>query len=79
MVKDQIIQKLQETVEKLGFEKPSDIVLSISEDPKFGDYSTNIALQLAKQKAKKSYQSPREVANDILEMVRLTTQKNLSN
>ncbi|MBI2595363.1 arginine--tRNA ligase [Candidatus Daviesbacteria bacterium] len=43
-----------------------DIVCSIPDNPKFGDYTTNIALQLSKQKSKKSYQTPAEIANEIL-------------
>ncbi len=51
---------------KVSFHK-LDIVLSIPENVDFGEYTTNIALQLAKFDTQKRYQSPRDIANDILE------------
>src|SRR6185503_14787069 len=66
MVKDQLEKDLKRAVIKLGF-KPGDIVCGISENEHFGDYTSNVALQLANQKAEKPYQSPRDIANDILE------------
>lgn len=66
MVYQKILEDLKQAVKELGFET-SDIVLSICENPKFGDYTSNIPLQLSKQKSKKHYHSPREIANDILE------------
>ncbi len=45
----------------------SDTLLYIPENSKFGDYSTNIALQLAKQNGKKTYQSPKDIANEIIQ------------
>jgi arginyl-tRNA synthetase len=66
MVKDQLEKDLKKAVIKLGF-KPGDIVCGISENEHFGDYTSNVALQLANQKVEKSYQSPREIANGILE------------
>lgn len=70
----QIIEKdLKQAVKNVGF-VTSDIVISISENPHFGDYSTNVALQLAKQGGEKSKlsfsaskQSPRDIANLIIE------------
>ncbi len=47
MLKSRIIADLQKAVKDLGFEV-IDIVLSIPKNPSFGDYSTNLALQLAK-------------------------------
>jgi arginyl-tRNA synthetase len=66
MIKDQISKDLEEAVKAVGF-KPGDIVLSIPENEKFGDYSTNIALQLANQKNESGYQSSQEIANAIIE------------
>ncbi len=47
----------------------NDILLSIPENPSFGDYSTNIALQLAKQKVENLNQSPREIASMLSEKI----------
>jgi len=66
MVKDLLEQDLKKVISNLGFES-SDMVLSISQNKSFGDYSTNIALQLAKQKSGESKQSPMDIANKILE------------
>lgn len=57
---------LHKAVVDLGFIFPSDAVLSISENVLHGDYSSNIALQLSKQKHQKTYQNPREIANAII-------------
>lgn len=67
MYKSKIERELRKAVVELGFVPPSDIVLSISEKAEFGDYSSNIALQLSKQKHQNSYQNPREIANAIIE------------
>ncbi len=62
-----IIQEdLKRVVKGLGF-TDVDIVLSIPENEGFGDYSSNVALQLAKQNTKKSYQSANEIANQIVD------------
>jgi arginyl-tRNA synthetase len=66
MVKNKLEADLKRAVIKLGF-KPTDIVCSISENEQFGDYTSNVALQLAKQKPENSEQNPKEIANDILE------------
>lgn len=68
MILEQITKDLKKAVSELGFES-SDIVVSISQDPRFGDYSTNVPLQLAKQKGKNSYHSPGEIANEILKVL----------
>lgn len=67
MYKHKIEKLLSKTVRDLGFIPPSDMVISISEKAQFGDYSSNIALQIAKQEHKNSYHSPVEVANAIIE------------
>lgn len=66
MYKQEIEQDLKKAVKELGFET-TDIVVYISENVLFGDYATNIALQLSKQKSKKSYQNSREIASDLVE------------
>ncbi len=65
MLKQQILKDLQKVVENLGY-KSSDIVCTISKNPQFGDYSTNVALQLAKQSSAVSYQSSEDIANKIV-------------
>lgn len=67
MFHDRISTDLQKAVVDLGFVYPTDTVISISENVLFGDYSSNIALQLSKQKHQKNYQNPREIANALLE------------
>lgn len=81
MYKDQLTQDLKKAVLDLGFLLPgivfrdlsrksgntSDPLLSIPENSRFGEYTTNIPLQLAKQKASKNYQNPKEIANAIIE------------
>lgn len=66
MIKQEILKRLKEVVDNLGY-PTSDIVCNISKNSKFGDYSTNIPLQLAKLKSQESKQSPNEIANKILE------------
>ena len=74
MVKEKVLKDLQKAIKELGYET-SDIVLSIPKNSSFGDYSTNVALQLSKvegDNAKQSLatsakQNPIEIANQILE------------
>jgi len=67
MYKSKIEKQLRTAVKNIGFIPPSDIVLTSSEKSQFGDYSSNIPLQIAKQKHQNRYQSPIEVANAIIE------------
>ena len=67
MYRHKIEELLSKTVRELGFVVPSDLVLSIPEKSAFGDYSSNIPLQLSKQKHQNSYQNPREIANAIID------------
>lgn len=66
MIKQRIIEDLELAIKKAGFDV-TDIVLSIPENDQFGDYSTNIPLQLANQNSKKSQQSSHDIANQIIE------------
>lgn len=66
MLKQQILEDLKLAVKNLGY-PTTDIVLSISQNSAFGDYSTNLALQLTKLKSDSSKQSPIEIANEILQ------------
>lgn len=66
MLKDRILTDLREAVSKLEY-PADDIVVSIPQNPAFGDYSTNLALQLAKQLSVVNYQSSDEIAKAILE------------
>lgn len=65
MIRNKIITDLKSAVEKLGY-PATDIVISIPKNPIFGDYSTNLALQLAKLEGAKAKQSAEEIANNIL-------------
>lgn len=69
MLKKKIENDLKQAVKSLGYEV-IDIVCSIPKNPAFGDYTTNVALQLAKQKSSKVKQSPPEVAREILEKLK---------
>lgn len=69
MLKQQLIESLKTTVKELGYQT-SDIVCDIPKNPLFGDYTTNIALQLAKLEGKKGKQSPIEIANEIVTSVK---------
>ncbi len=66
MVKQKILEDLKRVVEELGY-KSTDIVCSIPKNPQFGDYSTNLALQLANQPPANSHQSTDEIAKKISE------------
>jgi len=65
MIKQKILEDLKKAAEDLGY-PATDIVLSIPKNPSFGDYSTNLALQLAKLKSTGDKQSPTEIANEIV-------------
>ncbi|MBU1032245.1 arginine--tRNA ligase [Patescibacteria group bacterium] len=65
MLKKQILEDLKKAIKNLGY-SADDIVISIPQNPTFGDYTTNIALQLAKQNSAKDKQSPVEIASKII-------------
>jgi len=67
MHKSKIEKELRTAVKNIGFIPPTDALLSIPEKSQFGDYSSNIALQVSKQKHRNSYQTPIEIANAIIE------------
>ncbi len=69
MLKQRLIEDIKFAIQSLGHQS-TDIVVSIPENPTFGDYSSNIALQLANQKSKKSSHSPGEIANQIKEQLK---------
>ncbi len=69
MIKQRILEDLKVAVKELNL-PVTDIVCTISKNPQFGDYSTNLALQLAKLKEDNGKQSPIEIANKILEKLR---------
>lgn len=66
MLKKKILDDLKSVIKDLGFPS-TDIVLSIPKNPAFGNYTTNLALQLAKLEKDKGKQSAVEIANEILE------------
>lgn len=65
MLKQRLEEDLKKAVTNLGF-PATDIVISIPKAVIFGDYSTNLALQLAKLQEADSKQSALEIANKIL-------------
>lgn len=69
MFKSKIEQSLIKTAKDLGFIPPTDPVLYIPEKTGFGDYASNMALQLSKQKHKNTYQNPIEIANAIIDHI----------
>lgn len=69
MVKQQLLGDLKKVVGDLGF-STNDIIISIPGKEAFGDYSTNIALQLSKQKTPDGKQPPKEIANNIVERLK---------
>src|SRR5258708_898310 len=66
MYKKLISEELKKVASQLKL-KTSDTVLYISENPKFGDYSSNLALQQPNQEGKKPKHSPKEIASQILD------------
>ncbi len=66
MLKERIEQDLKKVAQQLNY-PATDIVCSIPKNSSFGDYSTNLALQLSKLNTDNSKQSPIDIANEILE------------
>lgn len=64
MLKQRILEDLKKVVSEMGYQGV-DIVCTISKNSDFGDYSTNLALQLANQKEGKSKHSPEHFAKEI--------------
>lgn len=67
MFKQKIESLLKKAIKEIGFILPTDPLLSIPEKSQFGDYSSNISLQLSKQKHQNRYQNPQEIASAIIE------------
>lgn len=65
MLRQKILKDLQSVVKQLSF-PATDIVCTIPKKSSFGDYSTNLALQLAKLEKGNSKQSPNEIAKRVL-------------
>ncbi len=68
MIKDKLENQLKELLKGLNLEV-GDIVLHSSENPAFGDYTSNIALQQPKQNLENQKHSSIEIANEILEKI----------
>lgn len=71
MIKNRILEDLKRVIEDLGYQT-TDIVCSIPKNSNFGDYSTNVALQLAKLQPSTTKQSPVEIANEIVDRLQVT-------
>ncbi len=65
MLKQRILEDLNAAIKDLGY-PTTDVVISIPKNPAFGDYTTNVALQLAKQLSVVSYQSSDKIAKEII-------------
>lgn len=63
-IKEKIIQKLQEVVKELTKEDV-EIQLSIPKDDGHGDYTSNIAMRLAKQLGKNPLEIAQQIADDL--------------
>lgn len=66
MIKNQLEEDLKKVITDLGLE-PSDALIYIPKNSGFGEYTTNIALQLSKQKEDKDKQSSIDIAKAIIE------------
>ncbi len=75
MLKRKIEQALKTAASDLGY-PATDIVCSISKNPAFGDYNTNLALQLAKLEGSNGKQSPGEIASEIVNRLQATGNSN---
>src|SRR3989338_2477731 len=64
MVKQKIETALKQAVAEMGYHL-DDIVCDISQNPSFGDYTSNIPLQLAKSKTVENKQSPLMIAKEL--------------
>lgn len=71
MIKQQLLEDLKRAAKDLGL-PADDIVVSIPKNPLFGDYTTNMALQLSKLESLKNKQTPTEIANKIVDRLQLT-------
>lgn len=69
MIKQQLLEDLTKAIANLDY-SPTDIVCDIPKNAIFGDYTTNLALQLSKLRSSEDKQSPDFIANKILEKLR---------
>lgn len=65
MIKQKLALDLKEAIQQSGYQA-GNTELTPTQNSSFGDYSTNIALQLAKQAVEGIKQTPLEIANQIL-------------
>lgn len=69
---DQILKKIKETIEETLKSKgilDQEVFFEIPKDPSFGDYSTNVAMKLARELKK----NPRVIAEDLIGELDLTS------
>lgn len=71
MFKLKLENSLKKVVVELGY-SDVDVVCNIPKNSRFGDYSTNIALQMAKHSSNVGHQSPNEIANSIVDKIKDT-------
>ena len=70
MFKKTIEEDLKKVIKQLDYPL-TDIVCTISKNPAFGDYSTNLALQLAKVEGITNKQSPQDIASKIVDQLKV--------
>jgi arginyl-tRNA synthetase len=66
-MQNQLVAIVKKVLDELSIDSKIDIEIYTSDNPDFGDYSTNIALQLSKLDSKYHHQSPLEIASIICE------------
>jgi arginyl-tRNA synthetase len=64
----ELSRSIQNAIHKLGF-KDQQVEISLVDNPRFGDYASNIALQLSKHRGNTRYHSPSEIADKISEIL----------
>src|SRR3989344_1627221 len=70
MFKKTIEEDLKKVIKQLDYPL-TDIVCTISKNPAFGDYRTNLALQLAKVEGITNKQSPQDIASKIVDQLKV--------
>jgi len=66
VIRDDLIDALTDAATSLGLEPPAAVALEVPRQREHGDWSSNLALQVAKS----SGRSPREVAGELAEVLR---------
>ncbi|MDO8618925.1 MAG: arginine--tRNA ligase [Candidatus Daviesbacteria bacterium] len=70
MIKKILEEDLKKAVESLGYKLSTDVEVYIPKNTDFGDYTTNLPLQLTKQELANGKQNPLQIANEIIEKLK---------